>query len=373
MYNQINGHNDGSKKKIKVLVVTGNQKVGVETAYKYKTSKGKDGYNGFLYNAFQMISDKLKDKYEFDVSFTDPADQNYTSWVKATAAGKYDLLIGGFSDTFEREKLVNFTVPLYMNSIAILHEKKNSNFKILMLLILDLLKPVLILLFLGVVFGIILFFIEPKRGQFLDTIKGKKNFKKLVFIRTILTTIAAFFGEMGFLSENTNLSILGIITVILIMIIAYIIIMIAQAEITTLNIRLQRGFGKLDLNRLQDYKFLGFEGNADVEKMKAAGADVTYLKDMSYEEAIKYYLKNSNKFNGGIITVHTTAYPYEINDNNLMISYENLGLIPACWVVSKKYPELLDDLDKNILLLREREIFGPLCLKYIKYKNACFI
>ena len=373
MYSQISNHRDGSKQKIKVLVVSGNQKVGVETAYKYTGKNGKIKYNGYLYNVFEIIKDRLKDKYDFDVKFTDPSDQNYSGWVEKTAKGEYDLVIGGFANTNEREKIVNFTVPMMNNAIGILHKRSDDNAKILLLLILDMLKPVLLLLLLGLIFGLILHFIEPNRGKYLDTIKGRKLSKKLMFTRTILTTISAFFGEMGFLSENTNLSIAGIITVVLIMAIAFIILLVAQAQITTLNVKLQKDYGKIDIKNLSDYNFIGFEGNADVKKMEKAGANVTYIKDMTLKEAVDYYLENSEKYNGGLITAYTSAYPFAKQNKELIISYEGIGLIPAGWVVNKDKIELLEDLDKNLLLLREREILGPLCNKYLTYKNACLI
>ena len=373
MYSQISNHIDGFKPKIKVLVVTGDEKVGVETAYKYTGKNGEIKYNGYLYNIFEIIKDKLQYKYDFDVKFTDPTDKNYTNWVKKTANGEYDLIVGGFANTEQREKIVNFTVPMMNNVIGILHKRSDDNVKILLLLIIDMLKPIFLLLVLGLIFGLILHFIEPNRGKYLDTIRGKKLSKKLMFIRTILTTISAFFGEMGFLSENTNLSITGIITVVSIMIIAYIIILIVQAKITTLNVKLQKDYGKLDLKKLNQYKFIGFEGNLDVKKMEKQGANVTYIKDMTLEEAVQYYLKNTDKYNGGLITAYTNAYPFAKKNKDLIISYEGIGLMPEGWVVNKDKIELLEDLNNNILLLREREILGPLCKKYLTYKNACLI
>lgn len=373
MYSQISVHNIGIKQKIRVLVVTGNEKIGVETAYKYTDKFGKTSYNGYLYNVFQIIKDKLQNKYDFDIKYTDPSDQNYTGWVKDIADGKYDLVIGGFTDTHDREKIVNFTVPLYMNSIAILHKRHNDNIKIIIQLIIDLVKPIFLLIFLGILFGIILHYSEPNRGKFLDTIKGEKSKNKLIFIRTILTTISAFFGEMGFLSENTNLSIRGIVVVILIMIIAYVIILSAQARITTLNVKLQKNMGKLNFKDIKKHKYLGFKGNVDINKIENEGGKVTKIDNMTFEKAIEFYLKNSNKYSGGFVTVHTSAYPLIRKYKDLIISYEGFGLMPACWAISKNKPELLDELNKNILLLREREILGPLCKKYLKYKNACLI
>lgn len=367
MYNQISQHNDGSIPKINVLIITSTETNGVETAFKYKDKNGEFKYKGFLYEAFLKIKKKLKNKYEFNVKFTDASEQNYDNFVRETAAGKYDIVVGGFFLNEYREKLINFSYPFFFNAYSIVQYKKLGDFEILLKLILALARPIFLLIGLGLIFGIILHFIEPKRGKILDTvklnmIKGKR--------RTILTSIASFFGEMGFLTENTNLSIISVITVIIIMIVAFTIILIVQAKLTTLSLSLEEK-ENINLSNLNKFNFIGFEGNSETQKLDKLGANVKYLKNMSLKEGIDYYIKNKNKYSGGLITSHTNGYSFVKNNSNLKIKYEGLGIEPCSWILNKNQIKLLEDINQQIIKLIDNGEMKKICTKYIKFKNAC--
>lgn len=367
MYNQISQHNDGSKPKINVLVVTSSETKGVETAYKYKDKYGEIKYKGFMYDTFLKIKQEIKNKYDFNVKFTDPADQNYDNWVRETAEGKYDVVVAGFFLNEYREKLINYSFPLFFNAYSIVQHKKLSDFAILTKLIIALAKPVFLLIGLGLIFGLILHFIEPNRGRILDTVKLDKKMGRR---RTILTTIASFFGEMGFLNENTNLSLISVITIIIIMIVAFTFILIAQAKMTTLSLSLEEK-EDINLSNLNEFNFLGFEGNAEPQKLDKLGANVTYLKNMTLSQGIDYYIKNSHKYSGGLITAHTNGYSFVKNNSDLTIKYDGLGLEPCSWIVNKSKIDLLEDINQQIVKLIDNGEMKKICTKYIKFKNAC--
>ena len=55
-----------------------------------------------------------------------------------------------------------------------------------------------------------------------------------------MTAIAALFGEMGFLAENTTLSLRGLFFVVLIMTMAFMFVLVLQAQATTFDAELQK-------------------------------------------------------------------------------------------------------------------------------------
>lgn len=367
MYDQISQHINGSKSIIKVLVITSNEKVGVETAYKFKNKDGKIEYKGFMYDIFLKIKENLKDKYYFDIYYTDPKDQNYDDWVKQTAEGKYDLVVGGFFLNLSRNKQINYTSPLFFNAYSIITYRNQNNIITILRFILSITKPLVLLIFIGFIFGLILYLVEPNRGNILK-VTGKKKY--LMRRRTILSAIASFFGEMGFLSENSTLSLSSIITVIIIMIVAFIIVIIAQAKMTSLNLSLDEK-KNINLENLDKYNFLGFEGNSEAQKLDKLGANVTYLKNMTLKEGIDYYIKNKNTYNGGLITVYTKGMAIQNKNKSLNVKYDGLGLEPSCWITNKNKINLLDDINKQIVTLIDNGDIKKLCKKYILFKNAC--
>ena len=350
-------YNSGSNRNIKVFVITGHKSIGVETAYKYKTNDGKYKYDGFLYKIFKIIAERLKNKYTFDIIYGKPEEQNYDQLVKDVHNDKYDMVVGGFYQTFGREKLVNFTIPLMLNANSILHLKDKNNFKIMMDLMIDIIKPITLLMILGGVFGYIFHRLEPKKS----TLK-----------RTILKTISAFFGNMDYFSDKKDISFRAILFIIVVMMIAFTIIHIVQARLTTLNINLDKEYGKLDLKNLNKYKLLGFDGWADTQKLIKRGANVKVLKNMSQKDGVEYYLQHRKEFSG-LITSHTAAWAFATENKNLLISYEGLGLEAESFIINKHKPQLLEDMNQNILDLRQDGLLHSVCSTYIKFVQGCFL
>ena len=61
----------------------------------------------------------------FDDNFQ---DNNYNKFIKEVNENKYDIVIGEFFTNNYREKLINFTTPISIDSNAVLHVKKNNHF-----------------------------------------------------------------------------------------------------------------------------------------------------------------------------------------------------------------------------------------------------
>ena len=382
MYSNYNENNRNEnttniKKNIKTLILLTPEVVGEQylNEIKYKKEKKekiiideKSKPNGYMYNIFEIIKRKLNNKYIFDIEYSKIDIENYDNIVKLVYNGNYDIIIGSFYINNKREKLVNYTHPLYNNANSIIHIKKNNGFKILIKSIYYISKPIIILIILGLIFGIILFLIEPNRSSYLQHVRDDTRFGK--FKRTILTSIAAFLGEMGFLSEQSTLRYGSMLFTLVIIITVFIVSLLIQVRLNAAYIKIEEEVNNLEINKINSYKLLGYKGNAESKKIEKLGANVEYVENISEEKLIQKYLNNKDKYNGVILS-YNKAYPH-INEN-LGITYKGLGIEECSWVVSQQHNDLLNDMNYELLKLRENKISYSLCKQFIKLDEGCIL
>lgn len=349
----------------------------------------KEGYH---FDVFKMLIEDedshLHKNYQYDIEYIEMRGSlNYNNLIEKVQNEEYDLILGGFLITKEREGIVNFSVPLYINRIGILHLNTinlKENFKILLF---ELVKIFSVIILIALCFGLILYYVEPFRNpDYKKKGKESKAKKEKRFRRHMLTMIASFFGEMGFLSENSTLTVTGMFFTIFSFIFIFILLMIVQARITTVNLRLESQENNIDYLKVStDYykPFLAKEGNAE-------GRNIEILRPVNYVDFRKESLEflvlsyfNEPKKYGGIVMLYTDAAKYLMDkDKNYIFSMDGFGLEPTCWVVTQHStrlnPELLLE-DINIDILKHRTIdsqgsgghLTKICKKYIKEKNAC--
>ncbi len=375
-----------SKQKIKVLIIKDDNP--------FSDNYHEEKKAGYHYDVFKMLlsdtSGGLYKNYTYEVYYSDPQNINYDSFVDEVHSGKYDLVVGGFSINESRERKINYSIPLYINRVGILHLNKKNYLKNLMTLVKETVKLFAFMIVLGIILGGALFYIEPFRNPEYKKIKKESKVKKEKrFRRHILTMIASIFGEMGNLSENNTLSISGIIFSIICFMIIFQILIVAQARVTTINLKLESQDSTIDFDKINsnDYKpFLAKEGNAESYKLQILRGkpERVEIENSSIENLVTNYSFYENEYDG-VVLLYTDAYQYLIDKNkNFTFSMEGFGLEPSCWIM-KNDPNgihLLEDV--NLLILKHRELgvnsqtdqiqFGHLtkiCKQYIKEKNAC--
>lgn len=330
--------------------------------------------NGYLYNVYLLVKEKYRYKYNFIEEFAEPKILNFDNLVIDVENNKYNMVIGSFYKNSWREEKANYTHPLFYSANSIIHINKKNKYDKYVKIFYEILKPIILLLLLGIIFGIIIHIVEPDRSSYLYSVKRhKKKLKyKGEFKRTLLTTIAAFFGEMGFLSENSTLTISSIVLVVLTMVIGYIIISITEARLTYITIESEKYDSEINIDRLHKYKLIGLKGNAESQKLESNGAIIHYVENLTPQELIQYYLKNKDKYDG-FIMVYTEINPFlEDNEYNLEAIYQGLGLNACCWVIDKNNNKLLDDINITLLELRANKKSYNICKEFIKLNNACF-
>ena len=345
-----------AKEVIKVYVITGPKSSG-NTTYETEVN-GKKIYSGMAWDVIEAVK-KLPSfkKYKFEYTFSKPGAKNYDEILSWVSSGKYDLGLATFSQTHAREEKINYTVPITIDAYALYHYSNTSQFDIFKDVLFKTGYMIMILFILGIISGLILFFLDPQRAntKALD-IKSRKVF----FIRSVTTGIATFFGEAGFLFENTSSSIKGLVVVTMIMLVAVIFLQFMQAEITTLMFERKMGEGISDSD-MRTKPAIGHEGWANTTHWEEIGGVVKRFKGKTSEELVEIYIKNPNKYTGVLFSYYD-GYPLMKLYPGLTVSaFDN---IPLSLIFNPNKPKFGEDLNKGLLHIRSTKEIKKTCKSY---------
>ena len=342
---------------IKVLVVLGDVNSGGNITWKKQDSiTGKESYSGFNWDVWSKVREKLEDKYDFVISFTNKNDNDYNAFVDKVYKGAYDIVVGSFLHTVWRETRIDYTLPLAIDANAILHKDKIDVVREMGRIVWKSSEMILNLLVTGIIVGVLLFWIDPQRAS----VAGLKKSKYMFFMRSILTGVAAMLGEMGYISENASLKLPGVIFAVFVMALSFVFIMFIQAAITRSLINDTSQI--ITKDNVGQYKMLGYDGYATVEKMKRYGVEVETVGDITTDEMIKKYLNNEEDY-GGCILSYTHAYPYTKKYPNLVLSI-NFGNEPVAWVVNQSKRAFKEDVNREIVKLSNNTELQRICHHY---------
>jgi len=339
------------KKVIKVFVNQGNDSLSQVSA------DGKE-HNGVMYDIWKLVKEKLNNKYIFKEEFGEMS--NYDKMVSDTAAGKYDLIIAPFSLTKERFEKINYTSNIILGKITILHLPKLTIYQQILSIYDNIVKgPLIILLISGFILALLLYYFEPKRY-----IKARAK-DKYAWRRTLATVIASLFGEAGFLSENSTLSIPGLLIVLFIMIFAFFFVMLLQAYVTDKVISINEN-NTYTRENIKNQVLLCPEGYAVGKFMQRYGAKIEY-HNKTIKELKEYYIKNKEKYIG-ISLDYFDAINEETDD--LVTSTSPFGYSKMKWIVNKKYNTLLEDINYTLIPIHFNLYTYRICKKYVNDHDA---
>lgn len=323
-----------------------------------KDSSGKWVYSGLCWDIWLHMLPELKKKYRFKYSFFNTAQIGHDEMIIAINEGEYDMCISNFTRTSERNALINYTEPLWIDANAVLHKTHVRMYSDITSVISKLVKPVVVLLLFGIIFGVIIFFADPARTLHSKRL-GKSN--KLFFIRSIVTGISTMFGEMGYLTERSSLRIPGVIATTIIMICAIISIMYIQAKIT--HILLTESSDTINEDNVRFSNLLGLEGSATLRLIGDYGGTITPLKNLVMKDVVAKYLKNTDKYDGVALT-YTDGYEFTRLHQDLELS-KGFGAQPNGWPIRKDLIELKTILDKLINTMKSERRLKGLCRKWL--------
>jgi len=345
------------KEIIKVLVLTGPKTNGTVT-YESEVN-GRKVYSGMLWDMFQALKNLPElNKYKFEYTFSDPTRTSYDKTIDMISSDNYDLGLSFYSQTAIRESKINYTVPIAINGLALFHYSKTGTLSGIKNVLSHIGYQFLLLIFLGIIAGIILFVVDPRRSKALN-IKNRKVF----FIRSITTGIAAFFGEGGFLFENTSSSIKGVVAAVLLMLVSIIFLQFIQAEITSLLIA-QKTNNEIPDSEIVTKVAMGHDGYAETTKWEEMGGKVERFKRKTNVELIEIYKKNPNKYLG-VILAYYDGFPVTVLNPGIVASLFGKNT-PVCLAYNPRNPNFGEALNRGILHLRATGEIQKICKSYFE-------
>ena len=315
-------HQPGKKRVIKVLAL-------VQQPYIYKKS-GK--YTGIVYDIWKSIKVELSRKYDFEETFIKTL--NYTKQLRRVQNGEFHLALTSLTTNAKRSKMINFTRPLFINQKSILTKPKQGYGEYIGKIAYKLfLPPLALLIVFGIVLGNIMYVAEPKRG----------------YTRSIFSSIASMFGEMGFISENSGLKPFGIFVAFTIMTISFYFSIFLQAATTEKLMEFKRD-DEINSSNIHTKQLLYAKGSGMGTAFKRLGADVKGVKVDSIDELKKKYIDEEPRWDGIAMSFMDA---YNEQDEDFLINKNNFGLNEEAIAVRIGENRLLKDLDITITRLQD--------------------
>lgn len=342
------------KERIKVVIMVGDGTSAEKIMY-----NGKATYSGFGHDVWQNLKKSLQNKYTFEEFYLSDF-ASFNSVVDDVESGKYDLAIDSFYFTEGRAQKVNFSIPHSLDSIVVLQrEEKKSYLKNFIFILKNAWKLVLILLGLGFIFGIILFATDKKR-LFNSSSYVQEN-KHLFFNRTLLTGLSTMLGQTGLLSESASLTLFSVLSVTIIMFIAFILSNFIQAEI--ISLLLKKPKTSLTKKNVGSKRLMGINGFASTTKLLKLNPNIDSKNYRgSIRDHVDEFKRNGDKYDGFVLGYNIS---YEtIKDDDEIIPVLGFGNELAGFVVSKTKEVFLKDLNNSILTLRGSSKLEKICNMY---------
>jgi len=352
------------KEIIKVYILSGSENA-QSTAFK----KPDGQIVGYTYDVWNKVKETLGDRYEFIETFSDPSEQNYGKFVNDTEAGVHDIVIGIFTHSPGRAKQVIMSHPVMVDGNVIVHKKAEDEVNRIFFIVQETIKLLGILFLFTLLGSVVLYFVEPTRTHDLPQYKKFKNKGLYSFLRSLLTVAAASLGEMGFLAENSSLSLPGIVVVMIIMMIAFLLISFIQSEITAINIQ-QRAMSVYNKEKVKGARFIGYKGWASTDKFKLLGPKIDEVGDMTMDQIIKLYKDNSEDYEG-VVLVYSDAAKYPEIQNDISGSHQGLNKFLASWIINREKKYFADDVNKRLIEIQDSGELQDICRKYFKEDFAC--
>lgn len=350
------------KTKIKVLIIVGDDR-NSNNIYEYTDDDGNKLYGGFYWDIWTLIKEKTKDKYDYVITYTSNNHNDYSKYVKHTADGVYDIVIGPFFHSSNLERVISYTQPILMNANVIVHVKKDTTLSNISNLLWSNKYLLYYIVGFGLIAGVILFVFDKGRSRFLDQIKNAKNKQKATFIRSLQTGVSSMFGELGYLTENAKTKWGSFLLVIMISSCSFIALSYIQSIFTENLIKISNN-SYYSTKNIPFNKCLGYKDSSEVKKLERYGVQVKYFNynEITLNDLVQKYINNSNKYDG-VITNYIDGQ-YIINKFPHLVMSTDFGYEPISFIINQKLHLFQEDINEVILKLRLDLTLDNICNKY---------
>lgn len=322
--------------------------------YRIKLKNNRNHFSGFFFSIWELIAKKNK----LECVYTILKGANYAKILKDNG-DKYDVIIGDISNSSYRYQYVNFTNPIKLNKIGLARKRTFKPLVFLIKFLKSITIPLTILIIVGVILGLVLWYMDPDR-TFIENEMGKKLANG--WRKPLISTVASMFGEMGGVVERTNLSVYSLLTVILIMVISYFSTIYFQAMTIGDMISFDNA-SVVEQKGVDNIKLLTIKGTSVARIVQSSGANIEYIDKNSNEELIKFYKENTDKYDGFVLDYEIMT-DIQKNDPEIMIDPHVFGYDDVQFAVSKRNYQLLTKINKSILELQSSLKIKEICSRY---------
>jgi len=342
---------------IKAFVMTDSEVAG-NIAYKTDIVDGVQMYEGLPIDMFHKIMDLefMKGKYIVEYTYSKEGESNYSDVIKKIHNGEYDIGIGVFNRNVEREQQVNFSAPFILDPNAIFHIETSSIVTLFQLMLKSIGHILIVLVLLGMVSGLLIYFGNPGRMKRLH-IKSNNKF----FLYSIIAGMAAMFGEMGLIADGATRSIKGLLIFFITMLIAFIFVLIAQARMTSALVDEKIG-SKITKDNMPTKKILGLKGYIPTTSIQEYGGRIEYIKDGTIEDIVVKYMENPQKY-AGIALSYADGFKYLDKYPALFVSL-GFGVETGGYPINPTKNNILEDVNKGIVFLENEGTLQNTCVFY---------
>ena len=342
---------------IKAFVMTDSEVAG-NIAYKTDIIDGVQMYEGLPIDMFHKIMDLeiMKGKYIVEYTYSKEGESNYSNVIKNIHNGEYDIGIGVFNRNVEREQQVNFSAPFILDPNCIFHIENNSIITLVQLMAKSIGNIILIIILLGMVSGLLIYFGNPAR---MSRLKIKTNRK--FFFYSIIAGMAAMFGEMGLIADGATRSIKGLLIFFVTMLMAFIFVLIAQARMTSALVDEKIG-SKITKGNMPTSKILGLEGYIPTTTIEEYGGRIEYLKDGTIDGIMTKYMENPDNY-AGVALSYADGFKYLDKYPTLFVSL-GFGVETGGYPINQKKTNILEDINKGIVFLENEGTLQNTCVFY---------
>ena len=355
------GPSDIERKTLKVMVY-GN---GGPQQSSIKISNNTD-YSGFLYDLWGWIAKDMGVKVEYKTLEGREKNKNgmsYNDAIETFRKSDYDVLIGDFSVTKEREEKVDFTRSVMLEKPVIAYRRQETHmFSALKEAVNKFAMPFFYLIVLGLLLGLLLHRIDPKARSLQWALFG---------------TISSLLGESGTVVERTNPNGLkNSLFAVLILVTAFYFNIYLSAKATAAEIAQKNDMDPFKGGIKGEFLAVG-KGTAFEELVKNQGAvpaPILKKQASSMSERIEYWLEKQPHVLGFIMKEST--FKMGVGSRyNLALSKYRFGFDQIAFIVHRDKKDILFKLNSSLIKAQNNKIARDLCSQYYagKYLKFCRI
>ena len=326
----------------------------------------KENYSGFLFDLWEWIAKDMGVKVEYKTvegRETNKNGKTYGEAVDIFRKSDFDVLIGDFSVTKDREEKIDFTRSVMLEKPIILYRREESH---MLSAVKEAVKkfamPFAYLIILGILLGLLLYKIDPKARSLPWALFG---------------TISSLLGESGTVVERTNpKGLKNVLWSVIILVTAFYFNIYLSAKATAAEIAQKDDMDPFKAGIKGEFVAAG-KGSAFEELLKNQGAvvaPITKKQAGSMAEKIDYWLEKQPHVLGFIVKEST----YKMNlagRYNLSQSKFRFGFDQIAFIVNQNKKDILFKVNSSLIKAQNNKVARDLCGQYYagKYLKFCRI